>query len=78
MLLGRVRGTYLHGILRSSKARVELLVPKGDRKRFHPILAESANATIKDPLDKFANHLQTCGLDHNRLQNMIFGKTAPR
>ena len=46
--------TYLHGILRSAKARVELLAPFPDRKQFHSILEDF---TTEDPLDKFAKPL---------------------
>lgn len=69
MRLGRVQGTYLYGILRSAKARVELLTSDQDREQFHSILAEE---TTEDSLDKFANHLQTCGLDYNALRKMVF------
>ena len=73
MRLGRVQGTYLHGILRSSKARVELLVPIQDRKQFRSVLAGD---TTSDPLDKFAKHLETCGLDYDALRKMAFGKSS--
>ena len=73
MRLGHVHGTYVQGILRSAKARVELLVPKLDRKEFHSILEES---TAEDALDKFANHLESCGLDYYTVQEMVFDETA--
>lgn len=69
MRLGHVHGTYIQGILRSARARVELLVPDLDRKKFHSILEES---TAEDALDKFANHLEFCGLDYYTLQEMVF------
>ena len=73
MRLGRVHGTYLHGILRSAKARVELLAPFPDRKQFHSI---SEDFIAEDPLDKIANHLQTCGgLDYDALLQVIFAKS---
>jgi len=73
MRLGRIKGTCVHGILRSAKARVELLVPAEDRKKFHSILAGDAT---KDPIEKLANQLETCGLDHARLRKMVFGESV--
>ncbi len=72
MRLGRVQGTYLHGILRSAKARVELLTSVSDRKQFHSILVE--DVMPEDPLDKLAKHLQTCGLDHDTLRKIVFAE----
>ena len=72
MRLGQVHGTYLQGILRSAKARVELLVPSMDREEFHSVLEESA---AEDPLDKFANHLESCGLGYDTLQDLVFDGT---
>ena len=66
MQLGRVRGTYVHGILRSEKARVELLVPN---KKDFPILKKLKHK-VTDPLDKFANHLSSCGLDIKTLSSL--------
>jgi adenosylcobyric acid synthase len=68
MRLGNVQGTYLHGILRSEKARVELLVPN---KKDFPSLKTAPKA--EDPLDRFAQHLESCGLDYKTLQSMIYG-----
>lgn len=68
MRLGNVVGTYLHGILRSEKARVELLVPN---KREFPSLKSSP--TSEDHLDKFARHIESCGLDYKKLRGMIDG-----
>lgn len=71
MQLGSVRGTCLHGILHSAKARVELLVPVDNRNILY---STQESDIIIDPLDKFADHLQkSCGLDYERLRNMIFG-----
>mmetsp|Transcript_6827 Transcript_6827/g.19757 ORF Transcript_6827/g.19757 Transcript_6827/m.19757 type:complete len:344 (-) Transcript_6827:318-1349(-) len=78
MLLGRVKGTYIHGMLRSARARLELLVPSEDRKRFRSILSERAVDATEDPLDVLANHFSTNGLDHDRLLNMIFTKDTPQ
>eukprot|EP00536_Pseudo-nitzschia_multiseries_P013544 jgi/Psemu1/320475/estExt_fgenesh1_pm.C_5850002 len=88
MLLGRVKGTYIHGMLRSAKARLELLVPKEDRKRYRSLRSDSSSdsytnvnvnvAAVEDPLEALANHLQSCGLDHNRLRSMIFTKDTPQ
>jgi len=68
MKLDRVHGTYLHGILRSAKARVELLTSSSDRTQFQ--LEDFTN--IVDPLDKLANHLQNCGLDDRTLRKIVF------
>jgi adenosylcobyric acid synthase len=62
---GRVKGTYLHGILRSAEARVELLVP--NPKDF-PLLKKMKE---QDPLDRFAEHLESCGLDFETVKGMI-------
>jgi adenosylcobyric acid synthase len=69
MRLGSVKGTYLHGILRSAKARVELLVAN---PKFFPSLKNAE--TVEEPLDRLANHLESCGLDCNVLNSMIFGR----
>ncbi|KAL3910326.1 MAG: hypothetical protein SGILL_007736 [Bacillariaceae sp.] len=68
MRLGTVKGTYLHGILQSAKARVELLVP--DPKVFPSLKSDTP---VEDPLDRFANHLESCGLDYKKICSMIFG-----
>lgn len=76
MLLGRVKGTCLHGILRSADARVELLVPTDDRNSFDSIQV-SDTVGDPDPIDKLAEQLQkNCGLDHDKLRNMIFGTNS--
>ena len=62
---GRAKGTYVHGVLWSAEARVELLVP--ERKDF-PVLKD---AQVQDPLDRLADHLESCGLDFNTLQAML-------
>jgi hypothetical protein len=67
MRLGRVYGTYLHGILRSKKARVELLLPN---KNDFPSIPDEP---IEDPLDVFARHVESCGLDYQTLNGMIYG-----
>ncbi len=61
----RVCGTYMHGILWSADARVELLVPN---KSEFPSLAE---VKVQDPLDRLAQHLESCGLDFATLSQMI-------
>ena len=68
--VGNVKGTYLHGILKTAAARRILLqglfcedgVKRDDEY-------ELDNST--DPLDRLANHLQSCGLDTNTLINLI-------
>ena len=66
MVLGRVRGTCLHGILRSAKARVELLVPR--ENNFHSM---QGTTNCDSTLDKFSHHLKNCGLDQEMLLGMI-------
>lgn len=69
MQLGHVKGTYLYGILSSSEARIELLVPLKDR---HSVIDIRDADSIIDPLDKMANYLQdTSGLDYKRLKSII-------
>ena len=71
MVLGRVKGTCLHGILRSAKARVELLVPQDKKNSLHSMEDSTSGDST---LDKFSNHLlQNCGLDHEMLLDMIRG-----
>lgn len=61
---GKVKGTYLHGILRSAEARVQLLVP-------NPKDFPGLKKKVKDPLDRVAEHLASCGLDFETLKGMI-------
>jgi adenosylcobyric acid synthase len=61
----RVKGTYLHGVLRSPEARVELLVPHIDK---FPLLEK---LEAQDPLDRFAKHLESCGLNFDTVKGMI-------
>jgi adenosylcobyric acid synthase len=57
--LGKVSGCYLHGILKSKRARQLLLhLPEA---RNAPSQQEEPICT-KDPLDRLADHLETCGL----------------
>lgn len=67
MRSGNIKGTYVHGVLRSSKARVELLLP--DQNEF-PGLSKEDKAAI-DPLDRLANHLENCGLTYEVLKGML-------
>jgi adenosylcobyric acid synthase len=67
MISGNVKGTYVHGILRTSKARVELLIP--DKKEY-PGLFEEGEAVV-DPLDRLAHHLEDCGLTYEVLKGML-------
>ena len=63
---GNISGTYIHGLLRTSEARVELLVPK--REDF-PIL--SSTEVQHDSIDHLARHLESCGLDYPTLTSML-------
>eukprot|EP00980_Cylindrotheca_fusiformis_P015075 scaffold4157_cov136-Cylindrotheca_fusiformis.AAC.25 len=67
MVSGNVKGTYVHGVLRSSKARAELLIP--DRKQF-PVVSDESEDTL-DPLDRLASHLEDCGLTYGVLRRMM-------
>lgn len=67
MISGNVKGTYVHGILRTSKARVELLIP--DKKEY-PGLFKEGEASV-DPLDRLAHHLEDCGLTYEVLKGML-------
>jgi adenosylcobyric acid synthase len=63
--VGRVCGTYLHGILQKKRVRLALLLgeevmPDGDD-----------GEEEVDSLDLFANHLEECGLDFETVSNMI-------
>jgi adenosylcobyric acid synthase len=69
MRLGTVYGTYLHGLFRSEKARVELLV---SNKEDFPSMKHSKAS--EDPIDRFASHVASCGLTCERLRNMIYLK----
>lgn len=71
MCSGPVRGTYVHGILRSPAARAELLVPKDMKLQS---LDNKKNQFELDPLEKLAKHLETCGLDYETLKLMVHAK----
>ena len=70
MVLGNLKGTYLHGILQSPQARVELLVPE---KEAFPLLLSSQELeeSQDDPLNKLAAHLENCGLTYERIKDML-------
>eukprot|EP00978_Attheya_sp_CCMP212_P004301 scaffold9421_cov47-Attheya_sp.AAC.2 len=69
MRKGNIYGTYLHGILASRRARHALL---SGIHRYQ--LAEDVEVDNgQDPLDKFANHLESCGLDYDTVWSMIHG-----
>lgn len=69
MRSGRVKGTYMHGILWSPQARAELLV---DTNRNFSIFED---LDVQDPLDRLADHLESCGLSFSTLQGFI-GKSS--
>lgn len=73
MCSGRVRGTYLHGILASPIARVELLIPENDGT--FPELIKTATES-KDPLDRFAEHLESCGLNFSTVISMMLNQSS--
>ena len=62
---GKVSGCYLHGILKSKRAR-QLLLHLPERK-----VESSEDFKSQDPLDKLADHLATCGLTAETVKNMI-------
>jgi Cobyric acid synthase len=62
--VGNVRGTYIHGILETKRARVALLTNDS---------ADDRNDEEKqDHIDKFAHHLEQCGLDYKRIMKMVW------
>jgi adenosylcobyric acid synthase len=67
MRKGNVYGTYLHGILASRRARHALL---SGIHRYH-LEEEVGVDNDQDPLDKFAKHLESCGLDYDTVWSMI-------
>jgi adenosylcobyric acid synthase len=67
MISGNVKGTYMHGVLRTTKARVELLIP--DKKEFPGLMKEGESEV--DPLDRLAHHLEDCGLTYEVLNGML-------
>jgi adenosylcobyric acid synthase len=65
--VGRVCGTYLHGILAKRKVRRALLLGEDV---VHDTDKEDEQEEV-DSLDLFANHLADCGLDFETVSNMI-------
>jgi adenosylcobyric acid synthase len=65
---GRVAGTYLHGILESADARVDLLI-REDRRAHGGRHSESGDT--KDPLDRLAEHLASHGLTFDAIMRML-------
>jgi adenosylcobyric acid synthase len=65
--LGRVCGTYLHGILAKRRVRRSLLLGEDV---VHDTDEEDEQEEV-DSLDLFANHLADCGLDFETVSNMI-------
>lgn len=61
--VGNVRGTYIHGILKTKRARVALLTNDSTDDR--------NDEEKKDHIDKFAHHLEQCGLDYGRIMKMV-------
>lgn len=65
-----VKGTYLHGILREARVREELLVHRKDE--FPHLFGDQVDElVVEDPLDRLANHLESCGLTYEILQDML-------
>jgi cobyric acid synthase len=65
--VGRVCGTYLHGILAKRRVRRALLLSE---EVVHDTDKEEEQEEV-DSLDLFANHLADCGLDFETVSNMI-------
>jgi cobyric acid synthase len=65
--VGRVCGTYLHGILAKRRVRRALLLGE---EVVHDTDKEDEQEEV-DSLDIFANHLADCGLDFETVSNMI-------
>lgn len=73
LCLGNVRGTYLHGILRTPEARKLLLTSHMTTSSC--FTEDNINLEHVDPLDRLASHLEICGLTYGVLSQMI-GKTG--
>jgi adenosylcobyric acid synthase len=68
---GRISGTYLHGILQSAEARVDLLV-REDRKATIALAGgELESGDVQDPLDRLAEHLSSYGLTFDAIMRML-------
>jgi adenosylcobyric acid synthase len=65
---GRVAGTYLHGILESADARVDLLMGEDHRARAG---GHSESGDTQDPLDRLAEHLASHGLTFDAIMRML-------
>ena len=61
---GRVSGSYLHGIMTSKDLRRKLLLHS-------KVVDVGSDADDKDPLDKFAAHLESCGLTFDRIMSLL-------
>jgi adenosylcobyric acid synthase len=75
MQCGNISGTYLHGLLKTRALRRKLLLPttsnlNQDFCSEGPINAAD-DETNDDPLDRFAHHLESCGLTVEAITNMI-------
>jgi len=66
-----VKGTYLHGVLQSAKAREYLLVPTQKLSEFQMNTSKWHVIENIDPLDRLADHLQQCGLSVNVLTSIL-------
>ena len=68
MCNGNIYGTYLHDILASQQARRALL---NGLHRYNAAEKIKVDDSDEDPLNKFAKHLESCGLDYGTVFNMI-------
>jgi len=68
---GNVKGTYLHGILKSAAARRILLLGKGESTVDCTEELEKKLDEKEDPLDRLAHHLEHCGLGFDTLSRMV-------
>ena len=64
LFCGSVYGTYLHGILRSRRARSFLLLGC--------VNSGEEDSKSVDPLDRLASHLESCGLNYETLHAMLY------
>lgn len=66
---GCVHGCYLHCMLRSKAARDFLLLGHGHTYEFNDCKCDTIDE--QDPLDRLANHLESCGLNFETLTRML-------
>jgi cobyric acid synthase len=61
--VGNVKGTYIHGILKTKAVRYALLTDE--------CVTNEQDGEQQDHIDKFAQHLEHCGLDYDQIKKML-------